>query len=42
MTAKFGLDLDRENTRNMNYLLDMLYLTIFTPIVIMIDNPAMS
>ena len=42
MTAKFGSDLDRENIQSMNYLLDMLYLTVFTPIVVMLDNPAMT
>jgi hypothetical protein len=42
VTAKFGSDLDHENIRSMDYLLDMLYLTVFTSIVIMLDNPAMT
>ena len=42
MTAEFGSDLNHENTRSMDYLLDMLYLTVFTPIVIMLDNLAMT
>ena len=42
MTAKFGSDLDRENIRSMDHLLDMLYLTVFTPVVIMLDKPVMT
>ena len=42
MTAKFGSDLDSEHIWSMDYLLDMLYLTVFTPIVIKLDNPPMT
>ena len=39
MTAKFGSDLDRENIRSMDYLLDMLY---FTLVVSMLGNPVIT
>ena len=42
MTAKFGSNLDREHIWSMDYLFDMLYLAIFTPIVIPLNNPAMT
>ena len=46
MTTWFGLNLDQiqmdhKNVRSMEYLLNMLYFTAFTSVVIILDNPAM-
>ena len=37
-----GFGLDHKNIWSLDYLLDMLYFTAFTSVIIMLDNPAMT